>query len=393
MAPLIPIAAALALVYGGYEWWRGKHPKVQTLRTTSVTPLGAPIPIKIVVPVTPTPPIVQAAVTPLHPSNTGTGASYSPPPVVASSSPGKLTLAPIVITPTGSATLGVQTVQDVQNAMNTMGFATPTLGIDGKSGPMTVAAIKAFQSKQGIPADGAITDALKTAIQGALAVMAGPGAPIGTSAVVQTATPVTPPQVAASVAATTSTPVAAVTVNTSKDVQHALNLLGASPALTEDGVVGPMSTAAIKAFQISHGLTSDGVAGPKTKTALTLALAGAAVSVPTAAVSGDARVGFGQHAYHPLVGPSGQLERGFGPHVPVDNAGNPIVEGGIRPGRAVRRIRGTSGARAGRSPWPRSLARPWSGGAPPRPRRARLRGAAARRGHRGRHHSGARRGR
>ncbi len=267
MAPLIPIAAALALAYGGYEWWKGRTPKVQSLRTTSVAPTGEPVKVQIVVPVTSTPPVVSQAATPLHPNNTGTGASYSPPPVIASSSPGKLALAPIVITATGASSLGVQTTQDVQNAMNTMGYAKPALVIDGKSGQHTQDAIKAFQTQQGLTVDGTITAGLKDAIQTALAVMAGPGADVGTSPTVQNATPQTP----AAVAVSMGTPVSVVTA---KDVQHALNLLGASPALVEDGKFGPLSQAACKAFQISHGLVSDGVAGPKTKTALVLALSG-----------------------------------------------------------------------------------------------------------------------
>jgi len=54
-------------------------------------------------------------------------------------------------------------------------------------------------------------------------------------------------------------------------VQHILNVLGASPPLTEDGKLGPKSVAAIKSFQTAHGITPDGIAGPKTKTALYLA--------------------------------------------------------------------------------------------------------------------------
>jgi len=51
-------------------------------------------------------------------------------------------------------------------------------------------------------------------------------------------------------------------------VQHALNLAGASPQLTEDGQIGPMSLAAIRAFQSAHGLSVDGVPGPMTLGAL-----------------------------------------------------------------------------------------------------------------------------
>jgi hypothetical protein len=66
-------------------------------------------------------------------------------------------------------------------------------------------------------------------------------------------------------------------VSTLKDVQHALNVLGATPPLVEDGINGPKTIAAVKAFQASHPpLTVDGVAGPQTKAALQSALSSAA---------------------------------------------------------------------------------------------------------------------
>ncbi len=55
-------------------------------------------------------------------------------------------------------------------------------------------------------------------------------------------------------------------------IQHALNLLGQAPALIEDGIAGPKTTAAIVSFQKAHGLTADGKSGPKTRAALTAAL-------------------------------------------------------------------------------------------------------------------------
>lgn len=51
-------------------------------------------------------------------------------------------------------------------------------------------------------------------------------------------------------------------------IQNRLNAAGASPPLVVDGISGPKTTAAIKAFQSSHGITPDGIAGPITQTAL-----------------------------------------------------------------------------------------------------------------------------
>lgn len=55
-------------------------------------------------------------------------------------------------------------------------------------------------------------------------------------------------------------------------VQQALNRLGIVPQLVEDGVIGPKTRAAIKAFQKNAGLVVDGIAGPATCAALEAAL-------------------------------------------------------------------------------------------------------------------------
>jgi peptidoglycan hydrolase-like protein with peptidoglycan-binding domain len=49
----------------------------------------------------------------------------------------------------------------------------------------------------------------------------------------------------------------------------ALTEVGASPPLVEDGINGPKTIAAVKAFQAAHPpLTVDGAAGPETRAAL-----------------------------------------------------------------------------------------------------------------------------
>jgi peptidoglycan hydrolase-like protein with peptidoglycan-binding domain len=64
-------------------------------------------------------------------------------------------------------------------------------------------------------------------------------------------------------------------------LQARLNALGASPQLVVDGIPGPKTTAAIKAFQSSHGITPDGIAGPITLAAL--GMGGATIAAPVAA--------------------------------------------------------------------------------------------------------------
>lgn len=63
-------------------------------------------------------------------------------------------------------------------------------------------------------------------------------------------------------------------------LQNSLNKLGANPAIEVDGIVGPATRNAVRAFQLSQGLTVDGLAGPATFAALDKALA-AGKPVPT----------------------------------------------------------------------------------------------------------------
>jgi peptidoglycan hydrolase-like protein with peptidoglycan-binding domain len=53
-------------------------------------------------------------------------------------------------------------------------------------------------------------------------------------------------------------------------VQARLNALGASPPLDVDGIAGPKTNAAIRAFQSNRGLAADGIVGPLTLAALGL---------------------------------------------------------------------------------------------------------------------------
>jgi peptidoglycan hydrolase-like protein with peptidoglycan-binding domain len=62
-----------------------------------------------------------------------------------------------------------------------------------------------------------------------------------------------------------------------KDVQRALNTLGyTKPPLKEDGIIGPKTVAAIRAFQGKNKLVIDGSAGPAVKAALSASLSNTA---------------------------------------------------------------------------------------------------------------------
>jgi putative chitinase len=57
-----------------------------------------------------------------------------------------------------------------------------------------------------------------------------------------------------------------------KQIQEALNDLGADPKLVVDGRYGPATRRAVREFQAAAGLKVDGVAGPVTEAAITLRL-------------------------------------------------------------------------------------------------------------------------
>ena len=59
-------------------------------------------------------------------------------------------------------------------------------------------------------------------------------------------------------------------------LQRSLNELGATPQIAVDGVLGPETENAVKAFQTAKGLDVDGIAGPLTTAAIQSALSGAA---------------------------------------------------------------------------------------------------------------------
>jgi len=82
------------------------------------------------------------------------------------------------------------------------------------------------------------------------------------------ATPVIPPIIKPPTPVpSTPTAVSTGTANVAA-LQSRLNVLGANPQLTVDGISGPQTLAAIKAFQAANGIEPDGIVGPITQAAL-----------------------------------------------------------------------------------------------------------------------------
>jgi len=274
MAPIVLGVGALGLGYLAFKKFLA--PKAADFQTQAVTGAGG-VPLKVMTPIAnhvtsnqakgistppaPKPPgrLVAPAIAQVVP---GQGTVFAPPKMVSVTSAGAVQLAPIIVSPTGASSVAIGELLDIQRALNTLGIK-PALKEDGKLGPATTANIKTFQRKVGLAVDGNAGPATKAGLSNALAglLSSGPTAPVA-AAVAKAVATGTPP-----------------IIGTLKDIQHALNLLGAKPALVEDGKSGPKTVAAIKSFQLSHGLTVDGVAGTATKTALGLATGQASAKV------------------------------------------------------------------------------------------------------------------
>lgn len=293
--------AKLALVaaagLGGYEGWKYLYPRLQSLRSTNKN--GDPI--QVVVPVgkkvVNIKGIKSQTVTPPPPNN-GTSAVFLPPPPAA---PSRIGLEPAVITPSGASPLSVDNVSDIQQALNALG-QSPAIATDGVLGPATKSAISSFQGAHGMVPDGQPSQPLRSAIQAALGRVAGTNAHVGQSTAVQgaaapgltmamnlAASPAGSALISTGLGAIANafsdTPDSDMSADTAasgptKDAvvkwQRILNLLGASPALAEDGTMSPETIAATKAFQITYGLVADGVPGPKTATAAAVTVTGLA---------------------------------------------------------------------------------------------------------------------
>lgn len=127
----------------------------------------------------------------------------------------------------------------IQDALTALGYNPGPS--DGVMGPMTKAAIKAFQADAGITVDG----------------VAGP----------ETQSAINDRQYGSPTPAYASADLSNVL-----GVQQTLQQLGYDPGPL-DGVMGPMTKAAIMQFQQDQGLAVDGIVGPDTRTAMDARLA------------------------------------------------------------------------------------------------------------------------
>jgi peptidoglycan hydrolase-like protein with peptidoglycan-binding domain len=157
-------------------------------------------------------------------SSTGSGAVSAAAPA-----------APTTVAPTMSKAV----VMRIQRALHRLGYFNGP--VTGTYGPLTTAAVGAFQQASGLTADGVWGPATKAALAGAAASTA------GTTASSTTGLP--PPKAWV------------------KRLQVDLGKLGYFNG-PDTGVYGPITTAAIKSFQAAVGLTADGRWGPQSQSAL-----------------------------------------------------------------------------------------------------------------------------
>ena len=141
--------------------------------------------------------------------------------------------------PAASSSVSASTIKQVQQKLKDLGFYTGE--VTGNTGSKTTAAIKAFQKKYGLTADGVIGSATLNKLDEVYNASQKPAAE------------------------ETSAPAASSSVSSStiKQVQQKLKDLGFYTGEVT-GNAGSKTTAAIKAFQKKYGLTADGVIGSAT---------------------------------------------------------------------------------------------------------------------------------
>lgn len=164
-----------------------------------------------------------------------------------------------------------EAVRRIQLELNAAGFPTGTP--DGIYGPDTEAAVRAFQQSRGLDVDGVVGPRTWGALQGAD--VASPPAPSAAPAPSDA-----PPTSAAAAPGVYRIGDRGEEVRT---IQTELKSAGFDPGPI-DGVYGGGTAAAVRAFQTSKGLPADGVVGPVTWAALSAdASARGSASLPEAA--------------------------------------------------------------------------------------------------------------
>lgn len=136
-------------------------------------------------------------------------------------------------------------VRTLQTLLNGHGA---NLAVDGDFGPATEAAVRAFQGVQGIGQDGIVGPVTWGRLDAAAPAPAPAPAP----------TPPPPTDLPTIEQGAVGGVVTA--------LQRDLDRAGAT--LVVDGIFGPKTAAAVRAFQAAHGLDQDGIVGPKTWGAL-----------------------------------------------------------------------------------------------------------------------------
>lgn len=167
----------------------------------------------------------------------------------------------IVSTATGPLPAPAPWVKSLQQKLATLGlFSGPQTGV---LGPLTIASIQAFQAKSGLTPDGKWGPASQAALDKAMA-------KLGKTTTATLAT--SPTATATTATTTTATTALPAPVAWVKSLQEKLARLGyfSGPA---NGVLGPITSAAIKTFQANAGLTADGKWGPASQAALDAAIA------------------------------------------------------------------------------------------------------------------------
>jgi peptidoglycan hydrolase-like protein with peptidoglycan-binding domain len=192
-------------------------------------------------------------------------------------------------------------VTELQRRLNAAG-AAPRLAEDGDFGPLTEAAVRAFQARSGLAVDGIVGRATVGALDRRTGQGQGPEAPgtVPGGAGAGTGSGAGGVGTGGGGRGSALDAVRAGRVLLEPgaegpavlELQRRLNAAGASPRLAEDGDFGPRTEDAVRSFQARAGIAADGVVGPQTMAALDRARApGPAPTAPARPPAPTAPVG------------------------------------------------------------------------------------------------------